>query len=76
MKTVFVNSIQHFCEDECISERLKKCYTNTGNFVWHDCCKKEIDYDYEVDCFIDSVVCAHAHLAPLSLCLWLAAYHG
>ena len=51
MKTVFVNSIQHFCEDECISERLKKCYTNTGNFVWHDCCKKEIDYDYEVDLF-------------------------
>lgn len=49
MKTVFVNSILPFDQSAGIIPRLDACYTNTGNLVWHEKCKKEIDYDYEVE---------------------------
>lgn len=49
MKTVYVNSIQHLCKSDRIDKKMQDCYTNTGNLVWHECCKKEIAYDSEVD---------------------------
>lgn len=48
MKTVFVNMMNDPKDCKTAKEKLAACYTNTGNLVWHDCCKKEIDYEEEV----------------------------
>ena len=45
MKTVFINSIYDVDDSQSIQKKLEECYTNTGNLVWHELCKREIAYE-------------------------------
>lgn len=47
MKTIFVNTMGHDSHGT-IAERLSDCYTNTGNLVWHEYCKRGIKFSEEI----------------------------
>lgn len=51
MKTVFINSIYDVDDSQSIQKKLEECYTNTGNLVWHELCKREIAYDEEINLY-------------------------
>lgn len=49
MRTVFVNSINNIESGQSLQRKLEGCYTNTGNLVWHERCKREIDYEAQIN---------------------------
>lgn len=49
MRTVFVNSINNIDDTQNLHGKLEACYTNTGNLVWHERCKREINYKKEIN---------------------------